>query len=79
MDTNMEKGQFSLIEEFQLISEEGNEKNIKLPSGEHCCNYCYKQDQQRRLQWDDKNLRTGFLHSFKESPPRYPVITKKKQ
>lgn len=40
----MEKGQFSLIEELQLISVEGNEKNIKLPSGEHCYNYCYKQD-----------------------------------
>lgn len=40
----MEKGQFSLIEEFQLISVEGNEKNIKLPSDEHCCNYYYKQD-----------------------------------
>lgn len=40
----MEKGQFSLTEEFQLISIEGNEKNTKLPSGEHCCNYCYKQE-----------------------------------
>lgn len=40
----MEKGQFSLTEEFQLISIEGNEKNTKLPSGEHCYNYCYKQE-----------------------------------
>lgn len=39
-----EKGQFSLREEFQLISVEGNEKNIKLPSDEHHYNNCYKQE-----------------------------------
>ena len=33
---------------------------------------------QRTLKWKDKNLRTGFLHSFKESPPIYPAITNRK-
>lgn len=53
-----EKGQFSLREEFQLISVEGNEKNIKLPSDEHHYNNCYKQELPKNAAMSGQKLRT---------------------
>ena len=73
----MEKGQFSLIEEFQLISVEGNEKNIKLPSGEHCYNNHYKQELPKDAAMSRQKFENRISAKF-QSPPGYPVITKRK-
>ena len=75
----MEKGQFSLIEEFQLISVEGNEKNIKLPSGEHYYNNYYKQELPKDAAMSRQKFENRISAQFQRLSPKRSSNYKEKQ
>lgn len=68
----MEKGPSSLTEEFQLTNVDENKKNIKLPSGKHYYNNCYKQELPKNAALSGEKFENRISALFQRLSPKIP-------